>query len=104
MAATVRAPAVPVLEGARELAEAGQIPGGSKRNRRYVEPSVRFAEDVDEVTRALLADAQTSGGMLIACPPEQLGSLRDELAARATPFYEVGVVTEGRAGEIAIEL
>ena len=102
VAAAMRAPAVPVLDGARELAEAGQIPGGSKRNRRYVEPAVCFADGVDEVTRALLTDAQTSGGMLIACPPEQLGSLRAELAARATPFYEVGVVTEGPAGEIAI--
>ena len=101
--AAVRASAVPVLEGARELAEAGQIPGGSKRNRRYVEPSVRFAEGVDEVTRALLADAQTSGGMLIACPPEQLGALRVELEARSVPFHEVGVVTDGPAGEIAIE-
>ncbi|HEV2685411.1 MAG TPA: selenide, water dikinase SelD [Actinomycetota bacterium] len=104
VSAAVRASAIPILDGARELAEAGQIPGGSKRNRRYAEPVVRFAEDVDEVTRALLADAQTSGGMLIACPPEQLASLRGELGARAAPFYEVGVVMEGLAGEIAIEV
>lgn len=103
VAAVVRAPAVPILEGARELADAGQIPGGSKRNRRYVEPSTRFADEVDEVTRALLADAQTSGGLLIACPPEQLGSLRAETAARAVPHHEIGSVVEGGAGDIAIE-
>jgi len=104
VAATVRASSVPVLEGARALAEAGQIPGGSKRNRRYVEPVVHFADGTDEVTRALLADAQTSGGMLIACPSEQLGSLRTELTARAVAFSEVGVVTGGPAGEITIEV
>jgi len=41
--------------------------------------------------------------MLIACPPEQLGALRVELEARSVPFHEVGVVTDGPAGEIAIE-
>jgi selenide,water dikinase len=102
-AATVRASAVPVLDGARELAAAGQVPGGSKRNRSYVEPFVRFADAVDEVSRVLLTDAQTSGGLLIACPSEQLGSLRAELLERTVPFHEVGSVTDGRAGTLTIE-
>ena len=103
VAGVVRASAVPVLEGARELAAAGQVPGGSKRNRAYVEPAVRFGDDVDEVSRVLLTDAQTSGGLLIACPSERLGSLRAAMLERAVPFHEVGSVTDARAGEIAIE-
>ena len=103
VAAVVRAHTVPVLEGARALTEAGQIPGGSKRNRTYVESAAGFAGDVDEITRVLLTDAQTSGGMLIACPSERLETLRAELGARAVPFHVVGIVTEGLAGEIGIE-
>lgn len=54
---------VPVLEGARELAEAGVIPGGSQRNLAHVLP--RLSNDgVDDVTTALMADAQTSGGLV----------------------------------------
>jgi selenide,water dikinase len=103
VSATVRASAVPSIAGARELAAAGQIPGGSKRNRSYVEKAVLFADDVDEVSRVLLTDAQTSGGLLIACPASQTSSLRTALADRAVPSHEVGTAQEGPAGAIRIE-
>jgi selenide,water dikinase len=103
VSATVRASAVPVLEGARELAAAGQIPGGSKRNRAYVEPAIRFADGLDEVTRVLLTDAQTSGGLLISCPPAQVDTLRARLHEGGVPGYEVGPVEGGPAGSIRIE-
>jgi selenide,water dikinase len=99
----VRASAVPVIDGARALAEAGQIPGGSKRNRTFVEPSVRFEDEVDEVTRMLLADAQTSGGMLIACPPDSLVTLLAAMKDGGTPIWEIGAVTDGAAGTIEVE-
>ena len=103
VSATVRAPAVPVIEGARELAAAGQIPGGSKRNRAYVEPSVRFAGDVDEVSRVVLTDAQTSGGLLISCPADRAGALRASLNERRVPSHEVGRVEDGPAGSIIVQ-
>ena len=62
---------VPLLEGVLALAEAGVVPGGSKRNLRHVEPITEFAPEVDELTRLLLADAQTSGGLLLCVPPER---------------------------------
>jgi selenide,water dikinase len=102
ISAIVRASAVPVIEGARELAAAGQIPGGSKRNRAYVEPAVRFADGVDEVSRVLLTDAQTSGGLLISCPPEKAGTLRARLNERRVPAHEVGLVENGPAGSIRV--
>lgn len=102
VSASVRASAVPMIAGARELAAAGQIPGGSKRNRAYVEGAVRFADGVDEVSRVLLTDAQTSGGLLISCPREDSGALRAALSARAVPSHEVGEVGGGPAGSIEI--
>jgi selenide,water dikinase len=103
VSATVRASDVPVLEGACELAAAGQIPGGSKRNRAYVEPAIHFADGVDEVTRVLLTDAQTSGGLLISCPSAQAGTLRALLSEGGVPAHEVGLVEDGAAGSIRIE-
>jgi selenide, water dikinase len=57
--------AVPYIEGARELAQAGYMPGGSKRNLDWVRPHTA-AGSVTEDELLLLADAQTSGGLLIA--------------------------------------
>ncbi|MDQ4025044.1 MAG: selenide, water dikinase SelD, partial [Actinomycetota bacterium] len=57
--------AIPVLPEAVELAAAGVLPGGSKRNIEALAPRVD-AEGINEVRRAVLFDAQTSGGLLIA--------------------------------------
>src|SRR5699024_7258546 len=55
--------AVPYLDGARQAAEAGHIPGGSQRNLEWVRPNI--TSSVSEEELILLADAQTSGGLLI---------------------------------------
>lgn len=75
----VRASAVPLLPGAAELARAGHVPGGTHRNLEDFAGSVAWADDVDPVTRTLLADAQTSGGLLVALPAERADALVEEL-------------------------
>ncbi|HEX2175994.1 MAG TPA: selenide, water dikinase SelD [Nocardioidaceae bacterium] len=62
--AVVDAARVPYLDGARESLAAGHVPGGSCRNLDWVRPHLR--SDVDEHELLLLADAQTSGGLLVA--------------------------------------
>jgi selenide, water dikinase len=57
--------AVPYIDGAREIAQAGYMPGGSKRNLDWVRPHTD-AGDLAEDELLLLADAQTSGGLLVA--------------------------------------
>jgi selenide,water dikinase len=57
--------AVPFIEGARKAAENGHIPGGSRRNLAWVAPHADFSGLSDEEL-LLLADAQTSGGLLVA--------------------------------------
>ena len=54
---------VPVVDGARSLAEAGSVPGGTGRNLAYVEPELDRG-DTDDLTVTILADAQTSGGLV----------------------------------------
>ncbi len=57
--------AVPYLEGARQAAEDGYISGGTRRNLAWVSPHTEFRATL-ELDQLLLADAQTSGGLLIA--------------------------------------
>lgn len=62
--AVVDAAAVPYLEGARESLALGYLPGGSRRNLEWVRPHLDATVGDDELL--LLADAQTSGGLLLA--------------------------------------
>ncbi len=62
--AVVDAAAVPYLDGAREALRAGFVSGGTRRNLDWVRPHLASAVGEDELL--LLADAQTSGGLLVA--------------------------------------
>lgn len=63
--AVVDAAAVPFLDGTWDALRAGYVPGGSRRNLGWVRPHADLS-GVDEDTALLLADAQTSGGLLLA--------------------------------------
>lgn len=65
VSAVIDTAAVPYLSGAREAVRDGYVPGGTRRNLDWVAPHVDFGRADDE-TRLLLADAQTSGGLLLA--------------------------------------
>lgn len=87
--------ALPWLKGAVDLARQGVIPGGTKRNLEHADPHVRWADDFEEYERLLTADAQTSGGLLIAVPEERASALVDDLRARGTSAAAVvGRLTE----------
>ncbi len=64
--AVIDAAAVPYLDGAREAARAGYVSGGTRRNLEWVAPHVERRCDLADDELLLLADAQTSGGLLIA--------------------------------------
>ena len=102
-AARVKAGDVPLLPGARDLAEAGHVPGGTKRNLDDLADDVDFADSVDEVTRTLLGDAQTSGGLLIAVPASQVEALLADLEDKAPVAAVIGTVEDGPPGHITVE-
>jgi selenide, water dikinase len=64
VSARIDAAAVPYLDGARASVRAGYVSGGTRRNLNWVRPHLRAS--VDETELLLLADAQTSGGLLLA--------------------------------------
>lgn len=103
-AAEIRAGAVPLLPGVRPLAEAGRLPGGSRRNLASVEATTVFDAALGDVDRLLLADAQTSGGLLLAVADAALDPLLAALRAAATPAAAViGTVTAGTPGTIRVD-
>ncbi len=79
---------VPALPRAREFATT-YVPGGLKTNREFVEPKLNVAGDVDEATVNLLADPQTSGGLLVALPPERAAAYAAEVGGEAAVVGEV---------------
>ncbi len=103
-AARIVAGAVPTFECASRLAAAGLVPGGSKRNLSYVDPHVRWDPRVTDLERLLLADAQTSGGLLISVPPEGEETLLAALEQHSTPARAVvGEIVAGEAGHIDVD-
>jgi selenide, water dikinase len=103
VAAEVRAAAVPLFPRARELGERGAVPGGTRRNLESLASAVEFAPAIDEVGRVLLADAQTSGGLLIAVPEPGVAGLLAALRREGTPAAVViGRVVAGPPGRIRV--
>jgi selenide,water dikinase len=94
---------VPFLEGAAELATQGLVPGGTMRNLAYVEPFVTFDATIDPVQRLLLADAQTSGGLLLAVACERAAKLIKALHVQNVPvFAEIGEIVDDSTGRITV--
>ena len=99
----VRAETVPLLPGALDLARAGQVPGGSKRNREDLGADLEWSESIDEVLRTVLCDAQTSGGLLISVAGERLDELLEALARSGDAASVIGTVRAGsRPGHIDV--
>ena len=87
---------VPLLPGARALAEAGHFSGGMKRNRRHVEgvlgTRLQIAADVPSVVVAMLMEAETSGGLLFSIRPERADGVLDAFRRAGEEAWEIGVV------------
>jgi selenide,water dikinase len=85
--------AVPVIDGVAEMASEGMIPGGSKRNLESVKPMCDFG-DLGFVPQILLADAQTSGGLLLSVDAPLEQALHAALAENDVAAWTIGRVTE----------
>ena len=103
-AAELRAGDVPRLAGTRRLAEQGHVPGGTRRNLAAANEATSWDPALDEVERLVLADAQTSGGLLLAVRQEALPRLLELLLAQRTlAAAEIGTVVAGPAGAIRVQ-
>ena len=87
--------AVPVIEGARELAADGVVPGGTGRNLAWILDSVEIGDGVSELDVTILGDAQTSGGLVFGVDPDAADSVVAELTASGHTAARIGAVTAG---------
>ena len=83
------------IEGAKEYAQMGLIPGGAYRNRNHVAQLLE-AGNTDEMYVDLLSDPQTSGGFLAAVPEEEKDAILEEFdkAQMETKVSVVGKVID----------
>ena len=95
LTARLDAHAVPAIDPAvLEFIKDGCVPGGSRKNLELAEEFTFFANDVPEELRILLADAQTSGGLLLAIKTDDLQEAQDLLFASGAPIVaEIGILT-----------
>ena len=91
---------VPILPGVMALAEAGVVPGGTRRNLTWVEDRLDTAA-TDLLSVLVLADAQTSGGLLFGVAPERSAGAVAELRAQG---HAAAVIGRARAGGGGIQV
>ena len=95
---------VPVIAEAWDLIRQGVAPGGTHRNLAYLEKNLVVNSGISHEALLVLADAQTSGGLLISVPADKAaGLMRDMKKAQVPVVAEVGEVIEGPEIRIEIE-
>ncbi len=94
----LRAADVPVIAGARQLAAAGMAPGGTERNLAWITDWLDVDAGVEEVDVTVLADAQTSGGLVFGVAPDRAGDVLAELTATGHTAAVIGEVGGSASG------
>ena len=94
--------AVPKLPGAQRYAEAGCVPGGSRRNADFYGERVTRSRALGEVDEALLFDPQTSGGLLLAVDSAAAADVEAAFSAAGESLWKIGEATDKAAGTIEI--
>lgn len=101
--AEINVDSIPLLPGAKQLAEDGYISGGTARNTEAVKSSVNVDDGITDVEFSLLADAQTSGGLLISVPEERSNTLIKQLVTNSSLHSSiVGKVTTQSGTSVVI--
>jgi len=99
VSATLDLAMIPMLDGAVEIAGAGHVPGGTKRNYKAVRPVVDFGATPSAV-QTVLVDAQTSGGLLLSVPDAAVADLTESLIEGGDLAADIGRVVESHPGAL----
>jgi selenide,water dikinase len=95
-----RMAAMPILPGVWDYLAAGYNSGAVQRNPKHFGEQVRFGEQVTAAQRAVLWEAETSGGLLLAVPAGQAERFGNECADRGQSCWEIGEVTDRTGIEV----
>jgi selenide,water dikinase len=91
---------VPFVSGAGKYAQEWTFPGGASDNKLYFGSQVAFAPEIEEYQQMLLFDPQTSGGLLLAVPGDNLDGLLKHAEQLDQPVWVIGEVVAGRGIEV----
>jgi selenide, water dikinase len=91
---------IPFISGARKYAEQGIFPGGAFDNKKHYEAGVEFTSSVDDPNQMLLFDPQTSGGLLLGVPRQNLDSFLTRAQQMDQAVWIIGEVEDGTGIEI----
>lgn len=92
---------IPFISCARRHAQAWRFPGGASDNKLYYSQHVTFDPAIPAEEQFLLFDPQTSGGLLLGVPQDQIGAFLEEAGARGEPVWLIGEVVAGDRIEVA---
>jgi selenide,water dikinase len=93
---------VPVLPGTSRLAASGEVPGGTRSNLAFSTAWTAWDDGVAELDRIILADAQTSGGLLAAVPRATSSRLLAGMETRRIEGAIIGVITGWGTGRVQV--
>ena len=83
LSATINYENIPLITKTEEFANKGIIPGGTKKNLEFLNDILWFADSIRKFEKLILADAQTSGGLLIACDKSKSEEMLEDLNKNA---------------------
>jgi len=89
---------IPILPGTLSMIDAGMVPLGAYNNLKFLEGKVEISSRLTEEDMLVLADPQTSGGLLITLPDGRLAHFQDD----KEPFHIIGIVERG-SGKIIVD-
>lgn len=91
---------IPFVKYAHKYAEMGTFPGGAADNANFYEKRITFIDGMSERDKLLLFDPQTSGGLLLAIPPEKLESFKERARKSSQPVWVIGEAAAGQGLDV----
>nr|GGG77261.1 selenide, water dikinase [Virgibacillus oceani] len=99
---TIYSKDVPLLSKTRDLANQNVIPGGTRKNHKWLADCIDYSNNISEIEQLILCDAVTSGGLLISVPALESVSLQQTLQNKQVPSVIIGEVTKENPGRITV--
>ncbi len=91
---------IPFVKYAHKYAEMGTFPGGAADNFNYYQDKVNFPAGMSDQEKMLLFDPQTSGGLLLAVPPDGFDQFKERARRSSQPFWAIGEAVSGEGLDV----
>jgi len=102
LCADIKFDTIKFIDGSIKAAYNNIIPGGTKRNLSFIEKHIKFSNEIDKTKQLLLADAQTSGGLLISVPKSKEEELQAKLLDSNCNAMKIGYMKDVKSNFIEV--